>query len=66
MWPEFVKSFERIMKGLSQNVTKSNIIHFERNVFERKVTSALESYTEMNETEEKYEKIVKNEKVDLS
>ena len=35
------------------------------NVFERKVSSALESYTEMKETEEKYEKIVKNAKVDL-
>ena len=33
------------------------------NVFERKVSSALESFTEMNETREKYEKIVKNAKM---
>ena len=35
------------------------------NVFERKVSSALESFTELNETKEKYEKIVTNAKVDL-
>ena len=47
------------------NIDMLSIMLGNANVFERKVSSAPQSFTEMNETKEKYEKIIKNAKVDL-